>query len=204
MLAHSFPGSRPNPHHGMRVHCASSNARSHFDRPCQRCGRRRWQKFAGTNGRPSRRRWPPGEFELHGGLLGADKQLVGIMFRAGVPLLAGTDAMNPFCFPGFSLHDELALLVESGLTPLAALQSATPGRPNFSAALKNSASSLPASAPTSFFSPPIPWWTFTIQRRFKPCGSRENTSIAPLSTAFSKEPSTGPAKAICTDSQSTR
>jgi len=47
------------------------------------------------------------------------------MFRAGVPLLAGTDAMNPFCFPGFSLHDELALLVDSGLTPLAALQSAT-------------------------------------------------------------------------------
>jgi imidazolonepropionase-like amidohydrolase len=47
------------------------------------------------------------------------------MFRAGVPLLAGTDAMNPFCFPGFSLHDELALLVESGLTPLAALQAAT-------------------------------------------------------------------------------
>ena len=33
--------------------------------------------------------------------------------------------MNPYCFPGFSLHDELALLVESGLTPLAALQAAT-------------------------------------------------------------------------------
>jgi imidazolonepropionase-like amidohydrolase len=47
------------------------------------------------------------------------------MFRAGVPLLAGTDAMNPYCMPGFSLHDELALLVESGLTPLAALQAAT-------------------------------------------------------------------------------
>jgi Amidohydrolase family/Domain of unknown function (DUF4440) len=40
-------------------------------------------------------------------------------------MLAGTDVGNPFCFPGFSLHDELALLVESGLTPLAALQSAT-------------------------------------------------------------------------------
>jgi len=39
--------------------------------------------------------------------------------------MAGTDAMNPYCFPGFSLHDELALLVESGLTPLAALQAAT-------------------------------------------------------------------------------
>jgi len=71
------------------------------------------------------RRWPPAEFELHRGVFNADKQLTGIMFRAGVPLLAGTDAMNPFCFPGFSLHDELALLVESGLTPLAALQSAT-------------------------------------------------------------------------------
>jgi imidazolonepropionase-like amidohydrolase len=71
------------------------------------------------------RRWGPAEFELHRGLFNADKQMVGLMFRAGVPLLAGTDAMNPFCFPGFSLHDELGLLVESGLTPLAALQAAT-------------------------------------------------------------------------------
>jgi imidazolonepropionase-like amidohydrolase len=47
------------------------------------------------------------------------------MYRAGVPLLAGTDAMNPECFPGFSIHDELALLVDAGLTPLAALQAAT-------------------------------------------------------------------------------
>jgi imidazolonepropionase-like amidohydrolase len=47
------------------------------------------------------------------------------MFRAGVPIMAGTDAMSPFCFPGFSLHDELAMMVDSGLTPLAALQSAT-------------------------------------------------------------------------------
>jgi imidazolonepropionase-like amidohydrolase len=39
--------------------------------------------------------------------------------------MAGTDAMNPFCFPGFGLHDELAMMVDSGLTPLAALQSAT-------------------------------------------------------------------------------
>jgi hypothetical protein len=71
------------------------------------------------------RRWTPAVFELHRGLFNADKQMVGLMFRAGAPLLAGTDAMNPLCFPGFSLDDELALLVESGLTPLAALQSAT-------------------------------------------------------------------------------
>jgi len=47
------------------------------------------------------------------------------MYRAGVPILAGTDAMNPQCFPGFSIHDELALLVDAGLPPLAALQAST-------------------------------------------------------------------------------
>jgi imidazolonepropionase-like amidohydrolase len=51
--------------------------------------------------------------------------IVGAMRRAGVPLLAGTDTGNPFCFPGFSLHEELALLVVAGLTPIEALRSAT-------------------------------------------------------------------------------
>jgi hypothetical protein len=44
---------------------------------------------------------------------------------AGVKLLAGTDAPQPFVYPGFSLHDELQLLVRSGLTPLEALRAAT-------------------------------------------------------------------------------
>jgi imidazolonepropionase-like amidohydrolase len=39
--------------------------------------------------------------------------------------MAGTDVGLPYLFPGFSLHDELALLVEAGLTPLEALQAAT-------------------------------------------------------------------------------
>ena len=43
----------------------------------------------------------------------------------GVHLMAGTDTGLPYVFPGFSLHDELALLVEAGLTPLQALQAAT-------------------------------------------------------------------------------
>src|SRR5688572_87712 len=47
------------------------------------------------------------------------------MYRAGVGILAGTDVGNPYCFPGFSLHDELELLVEAGLSPMAALQTAT-------------------------------------------------------------------------------
>jgi hypothetical protein len=50
---------------------------------------------------------------------------VGAIQRAGVEVLAGTDTPNPYCFPGFSLHDELALLVKSGLTPMEALQVAT-------------------------------------------------------------------------------
>ncbi len=52
-------------------------------------------------------------------------EIVGAMQRAGVEMLAGTDTGNPYCFPGFSLHDELALLVEAGLTPMQALQGAT-------------------------------------------------------------------------------
>ena len=52
-------------------------------------------------------------------------EVVGLMRRAGVEFIAGTDVLNPFCFPGFSLHDELAILVEAGLSPMEALQAAT-------------------------------------------------------------------------------
>jgi hypothetical protein len=52
-------------------------------------------------------------------------EVVGDMSRAGVLFLAGTDTGNPFCFPGFSLHDELALLVKAGLTPAESLRAAT-------------------------------------------------------------------------------
>ncbi|MGO9088513.1 MAG: amidohydrolase family protein [Terriglobales bacterium] len=74
---------------------------------------------------PQLRRWTSQEFQLARGIFAMDERMAGAMFRAGVPMMSGTDAMNPYCFPGFSLHDELALLVESGLTPLAALQAAT-------------------------------------------------------------------------------
>jgi imidazolonepropionase-like amidohydrolase len=54
-----------------------------------------------------------------------DLEVVGAMQKAGVGILAGTDTSNPFCMPGFSLHDELGLLVKAGLTPIEALQTAT-------------------------------------------------------------------------------
>jgi imidazolonepropionase-like amidohydrolase len=48
------------------------------------------------------------------------------MFRAGVPFMAGTDtAAGVHVFPGFSLHEELELFVQAGLTPMQALQTAT-------------------------------------------------------------------------------
>ena len=43
----------------------------------------------------------------------------------GVRLLAGTDITIPYTYPGFSLHDELKLFVEAGLTPMQALETAT-------------------------------------------------------------------------------
>jgi len=51
--------------------------------------------------------------------------VTGAMHRAGVKILAGTDTYNAYCFPGFSVHDELELFVEAGMTPLEALQTAT-------------------------------------------------------------------------------
>jgi imidazolonepropionase-like amidohydrolase len=55
--------------------------------------------------------------------------------NAGVKLLAGTDMPQAFVYPGFSLHDELALLVQSGLTPLEALRTATYNPAEFLGAL---------------------------------------------------------------------
>lgn len=52
-------------------------------------------------------------------------EIVGAMRRAGVSMLAGTDPPTRDVFPGFSLHDELALLVKAGLSPLEAIQAAT-------------------------------------------------------------------------------
>jgi len=55
---------------------------------------------------------------------------VRALHAAGVPILAGTDANETASAPasppyGDSLHDELALLVEAGLSPVEALRAAT-------------------------------------------------------------------------------
>jgi len=67
----------------------------------------------------------PADIALAKRILDRCFKIVHGMQLAGVGILAGSDTPFPFCVPGFSLHDELELLVEAGLSPLEALQSAT-------------------------------------------------------------------------------
>jgi imidazolonepropionase-like amidohydrolase len=48
-------------------------------------------------------------------------QIVGALHKAGIPIVLGTDLV----VPGHSIHRELELAVQAGLTPLQALQAAT-------------------------------------------------------------------------------
>ncbi len=60
-----------------------------------------------------------------------DWKLTGELHKAGIPLLVGSDSLDPFVFPGESLHRELAELVRAGLTPAEALGAATSGAAKF-------------------------------------------------------------------------
>ena len=60
-----------------------------------------------------------------------DWKLTGELHRAGISLLVGSDSLDPFLFPGESLHKELAELVRAGFTPGEALQAATRGAAQF-------------------------------------------------------------------------
>jgi len=53
-------------------------------------------------------------------------EIIGSMQRAGVKLMTGSDfGANPLLFPGWGVHDEMALFVKAGLTPMEAIQAAT-------------------------------------------------------------------------------
>ncbi|TDR16375.1 amidohydrolase family protein [Marinicella litoralis] len=58
-------------------------------------------------------------------LIDFHKALVKAFKKAGVPMLVGTDAGTSGILTGFSLHDELALLVEAGMTNEETLMAAT-------------------------------------------------------------------------------
>lgn len=52
-------------------------------------------------------------------------ELVARLHGERVKVVAGTDSPNPSLAPGFSLHEEIGAMVEAGLSPSAALESAT-------------------------------------------------------------------------------
>jgi imidazolonepropionase-like amidohydrolase len=65
------------------------------------------------------------DFEAAASVARVSQTAVGALHAAGAAVLAGTDTFDGFVLPGTSLHQELALLVGAGLTPLEALQAAT-------------------------------------------------------------------------------
>ncbi len=70
-------------------------------------------------------RYSPEDLEQLRRALPFQRKLVKTLAAAGVPLLAGTDATSIGPVAGFSIHEELAELVASGLTPFQALATAT-------------------------------------------------------------------------------
>jgi imidazolonepropionase-like amidohydrolase len=71
------------------------------------------------------------DFELREKLLAQSMHVVALMQSSGVPILAGTDSAAPYVIPGFALHEELALLVKAGLSPMQALAAATKNPADF-------------------------------------------------------------------------
>jgi imidazolonepropionase-like amidohydrolase len=65
---------------------------------------------------------PPSErSEMSEKMFEKELQVVGVLHRAGIPIVAGTDQT----VPGHSLHRELELYVKAGFTPMEAIQAAT-------------------------------------------------------------------------------
>lgn len=58
-------------------------------------------------------------------MISFNARLVNAFKEAGIPIVAGTDAGSSGVVWGYALHDEIALLVEAGLSPEEALVSAT-------------------------------------------------------------------------------
>jgi imidazolonepropionase-like amidohydrolase len=81
---------------------------------------RRWEAdLTETAASPAAERAALRDFFEHG------LRLTGLAHRAGVPIMAGTDASDTMIVPGFSLHRELGLLSRAGLPNWDVLRSAT-------------------------------------------------------------------------------
>jgi imidazolonepropionase-like amidohydrolase len=85
---------------------------------------KQWRNSFGDAGMKKRAAWL-GRQALN------DGRLTGEMHKAGISLLVGSDSLDPFVFPGESLHLELAELVRAGFAPIDAMQAATRGAAQF-------------------------------------------------------------------------
>ena len=69
--------------------------------------------------------WRSSDFEAFRRSRRRQDQFVREYKRAGGAIVAGSDAANQLLIPGYSLHEEMSLLVAAGLTPLEAITAAT-------------------------------------------------------------------------------
>jgi imidazolonepropionase-like amidohydrolase len=69
--------------------------------------------------------WRSSDFEAFRRSRRRQDQFVREYKRAGGAIAAGSDAANQLLIPGYSLHEEMSLLVAAGLTPLEAITAAT-------------------------------------------------------------------------------
>jgi imidazolonepropionase-like amidohydrolase len=98
----------------LRSETAENDPRWHYLREDERA---RWRRliagYCEHDAELAKLRWP------------VARRIVSIMHKAGVRIMTGTDAPMPGVYPGFSVHEEMALLVAAGFTPLEALRAAT-------------------------------------------------------------------------------
>jgi imidazolonepropionase-like amidohydrolase len=69
--------------------------------------------------------WRSADFDAFRRSRRKQDQFVREYKRAGGAIAAGSDAANQLLIPGYSLHEEMTLLVAAGLTPLEAITAAT-------------------------------------------------------------------------------
>jgi imidazolonepropionase-like amidohydrolase len=71
--------------------------------------------------------WTKRHSNIHRAVLEKRKEFIRILLKKGGGglIVAGTDAMVPYVFPGVSLHREIELLASAGLTPMQAIMAAT-------------------------------------------------------------------------------
>lgn len=88
------------------------------DRYTSKSAREFWKNF------PDKPSTPEARKKMDEGFTRA-LQITGILHSENVRFLVGTDLAGRNIFPGFSVHDELGLLVKAGLTPMETIVAAT-------------------------------------------------------------------------------